>query len=256
MNTALFVASRQTTPQGGQWAPVGKLEHGPEGYRFQYLRGARRRDFFQPFPEMPDLERVYDSEELFPLFANRLLARSRPEYEAYLTWGGFDPDHPPDPISLLSVTEGRRATDNLELFPCPHPDNDGCYVSRFFLHGMRYLPDASLQRAAELRVGESLGLMLDISNLHDPYAVAVRTCDDTARSMIGYAPRYLARDIFQLSLQCQPDFMSLTVARVNRAAPLQQRLLCQLNCCWPEGFRPCAGEDFQPIVTGQPVETR
>jgi len=256
MNTALFVASRQTTPKGGHWAPVGKLEHGPEGYRFQYLQGARRRDFFQPFPEMPDLERVYDSEELFPLFANRLLARSRPEYEAYLTWGGFDPDQPPDPISLLSVTEGRRATDNLELFPCPHPDTDGCYVSRFFLHGMRYLPDASLQRAADLQMGESLGLMLDISNPYDPYAVAVRTCDDTARSMIGYVPRYLARDIFQLSLQCQPDFLSLTVARVNRTAPLQQRLLCQMNCCWPEGFLPCAGNDFQPIVTGQPVEAR
>ncbi len=154
------------------------------------------------------------------------------------------------------MTEGRRATDNLELFPCPQPDVDGCYVAKFFLHGLRYVSDASLERVGRLTVGESLGVMLDVSNRHDRYAVAVRTCDDRDRCLVGYVPRYLARDIRELSLECEPDFMSLAVERVNPGAPLQQRVVCRLRCCWPETFQPCAGPDFEPIATAQPVATR
>src|SRR5437773_607881 len=105
MTNILFVAWRSPEPTGARWGPVGRLEHGPGGYRFVYTRGARMLRGFQPFPEMPRLDAVYESDELFPLFANRLLSQSRPEYHAYLTWGGFDPNNPPDPIALLGVTE-------------------------------------------------------------------------------------------------------------------------------------------------------
>ncbi|MBN1513058.1 MAG: DNA-binding protein [Phycisphaerae bacterium] len=248
MTHALFVAWRSSTPTGGEWGPVGRLEY--DGvYRFGYTRGAQRLGGFAPFPGMPNLESVYESDELLPLFANRLLARSRPEYEAFLTWGGFDPDNPPDPIAILGVTEGRRATDDLELFPCPVPDADGCYVSKFFLHGVRYVPEPARKRIDELASEETLGLMLDISNPYDRHAVAVRTWNTQGRYLIGYVPRYLARDIRQLCGRCDPDFVSLTVERVNPGAPLQQRVLCRMTCCWPSGFRPCNGDDFEPIVT-------
>ncbi len=88
MHNALFVAWRFTTPDGGRWGPIGRLEYTGAGYRFVYTQGARKLPGFVPFPEMPDLDAVCESDELFPLFANRLLARSRPEYEAYLAWGG------------------------------------------------------------------------------------------------------------------------------------------------------------------------
>lgn len=71
MTNALFVAARRDTPYGGQWAPVGRLEYGPGGYRFRYLRGALQPGLIHPLPEMPHLDRVYESEELFPLFSNR-----------------------------------------------------------------------------------------------------------------------------------------------------------------------------------------
>lgn len=248
MNTSLYVAWRSDKPSSGRWGPVGRLDHVGSGYRFVYTQGARKMAGFEPFPGMPDLERVYESETLFPVFANRLIARSRPEYEAFLTWGGFDPDNPPDPIAVLGLTEGRRATDSLELFPSPMPDAGGCFVNKFFLHGVRYMPAPALERINSLKEDDSLGLMLDIMNRNDPKAVAVRTCDDQGRFLIGYVPRYLAHDVWQLVDHCDPDYMQLCIERINKDAPLQQRVLCRVKACWPEGFRPCASEEFQPIV--------
>jgi hypothetical protein len=247
VNPSLFVAWRGGEQDSGRWGPVGRLEHIADGYRFMYTRGARSLQGFVPFPEMEELDVVYESDALFPIFANRLLSPSRPEYEAFLTWGGFDPDNPPDPIALLGVTEGMRATDSLEVFPCPLPDADGCFINKFFLHGVRWFSSA-LPRIATLKPGDSLGLMLDISNRHDPLAVAVRTCDVHDRFMIGYVPRYLARDVGELCARCDPDFIQLKVERVNPSAPLQQRVLCRMKACWPQEFRPCRGEEFQPIV--------
>lgn len=248
MNPALFVAWRAGDDAKGIWGPVGRLESIAEGYRFMYTRGARTLEGFRPFPGMSDLDAVYESKELFPLFANRLLPSSRPEYEAFLRWGGFDPDNPPAPIALLSVTEGRRATDAFEVFPCPSPDADGCYLNMFFLHGLRWMPPAAIERIAKLQAREELGLMLDISNPHDRLAVGVRTHVESDRFWIGYVPRYLASEIRQLCRKCSPANTQVTVERVNLDAPLQQRLLCRMQACWPDSFRPCSGEEFQPIL--------
>jgi hypothetical protein len=254
MNNVLYVAWRLNTPEGGQWGPIGRLEHTGTGYRFLYTRGARTLEGFQPFPEMPQLDAVYESDELFPLFANRLMARSRPEYEAYLAWGGFDLENPPDPIAFLAVTEGIRATDSVELFPCP-TSVGGCYINKFFLHGIAHVPAAAHERISRLQPGDPLLLMFDDFNLFDHNAVAVRTTGDRDAMMIGYVPRYLAREDRQLCYECCPDFIEVRVERVNAGAPFQQRLLCRLNACWPEDFQPCADDDFQPIATDVPSLT-
>lgn len=258
MTSRLFIAWRSEGTGGGAtvpgrvgWAPVGLLERtAGGGYRFAYTRGAQGLPGFQPFPGMPDLRAVYESADLFPIFANRLMNERRPEYKPSLVWSGFDPDNPPDPIALLGVTEGLRQTDSLEVFPCPSPDSQGCFVNKFFLHGVRYVPPAAIERINRLRTGEPLVMMFDDFNRHDPNAVAVRTDDAEGRAMIGYVPRYLAYDVRLLCSNCHPDFIELRVERVNPSAPLQQRVLCRMNSCWPEGFDPCGGEDFQPIVNG------
>jgi hypothetical protein len=200
---------------------------------------------------MADLEAVYESLELFPVFANRLLAPSRPEYEAFLKWGGFDLADPPDPLALLGVMGGNRATDSIEVFPCPAPDAQGWYVTKFFLHGVRWMAPAAWERIDRLQPDEPLALLLDFMNRHDPHAVAVRTCDVQGRFLIGYVPRYLAEDICELCLRCEPGFITLTVERVNRDAPLQHRVLCRMKACWPNGFQPCSRDEFQPLVTCQ-----
>lgn len=248
MSNALFVAWRSGGPNAGQWAPVGRVDLGPSGYRFVYTKGAATLPDFQPFPGMPDRDAVYVSSELFPLLANRVLSRSRPEYEAFLTWGGFDPNNPPDPLALLGVTQGLRQTDSVEVFPCPQPDAEGCYLSKFFLHGVRWMPAEAHERIARLQPDERLAPMLDISNQHDPHAVAVRTCDAVGRFIIGYVPRYLAQDVWELCARCEPDLVELHVERINTAAPLQHRILCRMKACWPDAFQPCSREAFEPIV--------
>lgn len=248
MNQALFVAWRAGGPTNGRWGPIGKLEGIEDGYRFRYTRGAQMLAGFEPFAEMPDLRGIYESDELFPLFRNRLLGASRPEYAAYLTWAGFDPAKPPDPISILGVTQGLRATDAVELFPIPQRDGEGRYRARFFLHGARHLPAAARERVDLLKPGEPLGYMFDVSNPHDPDAVALRTCDASGQFFVGYLPRYLAPELKALHAQC-PERVLVTVARVNPSAPAQQRLLCEMSACWPADFRPCGGEAFQPIVS-------
>jgi hypothetical protein len=245
MPNALLVAWR--SPERG-WQPVGRLEHDGGVYRFVYTRGARLADF-RPFSQMENLEEVYESDDLFPVFANRLLSKSRPEYDAYLRWGGFDPDNPPDPISILGVTEGRRQTDSIEVFPCPVPDSTGCYVNKFFVHGLSRMGPEILARINQLESNEELSLLAEIHNYFDPQAVSLI---DRNKFMIGFVPRYLARDVRRILSDCIPDFIHVFVERVNKDAPLQQRLLCRMNACWPADFQPCGGDEFRPIPAQVP----
>ncbi|WP_425267232.1 HIRAN domain-containing protein [Aeoliella straminimaris] len=246
---ALFVAWRPEKASSG-WRPVGRLIHSDGLYRFCYTRGAQREEF-QPFAGMKDLDQVYESESLFPIFANRLLPASRPEYEEYLRWSGFDPSQPPEPIVVLGVTEGIRKTDAVEVFPCPTPDSEGCYLNRFFLHGIRWMDHSAVERLETLRTGDRLYMMLDVQNPSDRNAVAVRT--EHSSAMIGYVPRYLARDVKSLFGKCDTDIVNLEVERVNLEAPTQNRLLCRMRACWPVDFRPCEGEEFLPIPDGVPA---
>lgn len=249
MNSSLFVAWR-SSHKGGQWGPVGRLDRIDTGYRFLYTRGARALPGFFPFPGTPKLDTVYESRSLFPLFTCRLLNKSRPEYRDYLTWGGFDPDNPPDPITILGVTEGRRATDLIEVFPRPTRTENGSFAAKFFLHGIRWMAPYAIEKISGLHHGDRLAMLFDEMNPHDEYAVAVRTVDDNGRTLLGYVPRYLARDIRDLCRDCLREDTRLTVEKVNTNAPLQQRLLCRLDTCWPEWFQPCEQENFQPLVDG------
>ena len=247
---AIFVAWRPSQPDNYGWRPVGRLIHDGGLYRFCYTHGARKPGF-QPFPGMKSLDQVYESETLFPVFQNRLLPSSRPEYEAYLRWSGFDISSPPEPVVVLGITEGRRETDALEVFPCPVPDAEHCLLNRFFLHGVRWMHQTTIARIDQLTSDEPLKLMLDHQNSVDRYAVAVRT--ETDRQMIGYVPRYLAHDVYRLFESCDVDFIKLKVLRLNLDAPLQNRVLCEMKACWPDGFEPCSTEDFRPIPANVPA---
>ena len=75
---ALLVASRSADPSKSGWSPIGRLEFDQATYRFVYTKGARTAVGFTPFSGMEGLEQIYESNELFPVFANRLLPKSRP----------------------------------------------------------------------------------------------------------------------------------------------------------------------------------
>lgn len=250
MNKRVFIAWRGGSAERGAWSPVARLDYAESEYRFVYTQGAKLLPGFHAFPGMGDLQAVYRSSELFPFLVNRLLSRSRPEYQAWLTWGGFDPNTTPDPLAILGVTEGIRQTDSLEVFPQPLKTADGDYVARFFLHGLRHVSEQALQQLAALKAGDKLSIELENENTQDPHAVAV-LYHGTERIRLGYVPRYLAREVRTLEKRNGMAAIDLRVARVNVKAPLQMRLLCTLCTPWPVGFAPCEGEAFQPLV--QPV---
>ncbi len=257
MTTLLFVAWRSGGNRDRQWGPVARLDKDLGHYRFAYTNGAKLLKGFSPLPGMTDLNEVYESDELLPIFQSRLLSRSRSEYRDFLTWGGFNPDMPPEPLELLGVTEGLRATDLLELFPCPAPDAANRFRMKFFLHGVRHMPLEAQKEISRLCPGESLGLMFDVCNWNDPQAVAIRTCpsQERKRLLIGYMPRYLARDTKALLDSIPTGGIRLTVERVNIDAPLQQRLLCRMESPWPKSYVPCEGEEFQPLAGVLPCPT-
>lgn len=230
-------------PHSREWYPVGKLSFDGGVYRFVYTRGAILSENFIPFGSMRNLHEVYKSPNLFPLFANRLLSKKRPEYGDFLRWLDVR-DAEADPLMLLARTEGVRATDSLTVFPCPETDSEGRYVVHFFSHGLRYLPEGGRHRICKLCPSERLYLMPDPQNTHDRYAIALRTDDPV--TIVGYCPRYISRDFLEV-LESNPASVDVRVKRVNADAPIQLRLLCILSAEWPNNFKPCTSDYYQEL---------
>jgi hypothetical protein len=248
----LFLAWQD--PQSRAWFPVGRLSYDGRIYQFVYTRGAlvaEQQAGFQPLQTFPGLEEVYESDALFPLFSNRLLGRTRPDYEEFAAWLNV-PQHEDDPLVLLARSGGRRVTDELEVFPSAERDESGDYHIHFFAHGLRHLPAASVGRINDLNPGEKLLLLHDYQNPRDRLAVVLRTGDPDP-FLVGYCPRYLLSDTLEL-LRNDPDRVQIAVERVNLPpAPLQLRLLCNMTARWPNGFIPYSGDDYRPIAIGAEV---
>jgi len=239
-------------PARRRWYPIGRLTSA-EGdlYTFVYTKGAeeaRQQAGFQPLASFPELLTAYVSERLFPLFTNRLLPQSRPEYQEYLEWLSV-PASEQDPVAILARSGGRKVTDSLEVFPCPERNADGKYHIHFLLHGLGHMPETSVERASRLNHGEPLLVMRDFQNPRDPDALALRTAETFARDIyvIGYVPRYLRGDFLKLiQLNAAPQIL---VERVNPSpTPVQFRVLCEALMPWPKGFEPFSEPEYEPLV--------
>lgn len=202
-------------------------------YKFGYLEGVREalRSGFQPFLAFPNLETTYESEKIFPFFANRVLPTTRPDYLESLTALGLRALDA-SVAEVLGRTNGRRATDRIETILVPTPDALGRYCTHFFLRGVNYSPGAE-EIIAQLDPDERLALVVDTSNDYNPRARSVH-----ARShQIGYVPDYLVDDLDALERAgAVPNVFGV---RANLPPqPAHYRLLCRLDCEWPRGFVP------------------
>ena len=240
---ALFVAWQDSERR--EWTPVGRLTLEDGSYRFVYTQGAKKLKEFKPVGVMQDLYKMYKSDELFPIFANRVLAKNRPEYNDYLQWLGLA-ESSYSALEELARTGGLRATDSLELFPCPRPTSDNYYEVYFFCRGIRHLHPENEMRACELRPGEDLYLMQDLQNSYDVTALLMRTNDPI--TLAGYAPRYYSADFTKLIAVLGPNKVRVTVEKVNLKAPIQYRVLCKLSSPWPKDFSPCSTDEFLPLA--------
>jgi len=244
-NSVLFVAWQ--SPRSRRYHPIGRLVAGvgPDGnlFEFAYIRGAAeaQSDDFSPLLSFPQLDIAYRSRELFPFFANRLMSPRRGDYAQYVEHLGLPLNA--DPMAVLS-RGGTRVTDSFELFPLPQWDEEvGCFQTAFWMHGFRHLSPESQARVMRLQPDELIEARPESTNPAHANAMQLFSQDNV---LLGWVPRYLASDAVHLIDHC--DSFEVYVDHVNQEpAPLQQRLLCRLESCWPDGFQPCAQDVYQPL---------
>lgn len=212
-------------PDTRDWHVVGNLQERNSGYVFKYTKGALKSTKFTKFSGMTDVRETYVSEELFPLFKNRLLSPRRPEYPSFIKWLGFEEDSV-NPIDILARSGGLRSTDQLQIFKKIEVDSEGKFEHFFFLHGLSYLNSMANDRVSELKPGQILRLCLDLQNEYDGDAVVVRA--DKPAEIVGYCPRYLSNDIKKMLLNDSKS-ITLTVEKISDDAPYNYRLLCKLS---------------------------
>lgn len=235
------------SPTERSWFTVGRLCSQDGRFRFDYTHGAEnaRKVGFRSFSAFPDLYVSYESERLFPFFANRLPSRTRREYKDFLRW--VSPHEvEEDPVALLARSGGTRMTDSLELFPQPSWNN-GWYHLHFFVHGLSHMPAAAASRAEQLQESEQLLIMKDVQNRHDTSALVLRTEEryDQDFFFMGFVPRYLAQDVAPI---LERSTASASVSRINLPpAPIQFRILCCFRIRPPAGHSLFQGEELLPI---------
>jgi len=243
----LFLAWQD--PDERRWFTVGRLDQENDTYVFRYTQGAEQAQEwgFDPIVSFPILHQTYESDEIFPLFANQVLSRSRPEFEDFIDWLSIPKDEV-DPVAILART-GEQVTDTLEIFPYPKKLNENTYVVHFFVRGLRRQSSCAVKRVQRLKAGEPLRLMPDIQNEHDPNACMLRTSEREERDMhlMGYLPRYLAREFAELSKE-QMTRSTVEVVRVNPSpAPIHFRILCRLTMDWEPDHAPFDAPVYQPL---------
>jgi hypothetical protein len=239
----LFVAWQD--PEIRSIIPVGRLtrerDSDGETFEFRYLRRARDLSRFRPFVGFSSLDECYRSSDLFPFFENRIMPRTRDDYGDYLGSLGLPVDA--DPFEILARSEGRRATDTIEVFPEPSL-HDGSVTCRFLVHGVRHIPDAH-DTIDGLSMGEVLCVLPDPKNEFDELAVLLRTGGDR---LVGYVPAYLTSLIHRPLDVYGPDGVQVTVEHIgDRSGPSHLRLLCKLVARWPDDVPPLGGPDFEAL---------
>jgi hypothetical protein len=245
-NRTLFLAW-QDKARTRSWFPVGRLDvsDAASPYRFRYVYGAERAHAetgFEPLVDFPDFHRPYDSSDLFPLFKNRVLTPGRKDFGEYLRLLHLHGDA--DPIEILSVDGGYRATDSFEVFPKIERKEDGAFRCRFFLHGWRYVSKAAQERLQTLQTGEKLYVALELTNPSTKMAVQIQTED---YHMIGWSPRYLVADLVNAIAKAPGDYQAKVIQVNPVPAPSKQRLLVELRGHWPD-YEPMTRDDFAPLV--------
>ncbi len=236
----------QTPTETRAWYPIGRLEHHPEDelFRFGYTGGAtraREQAGLKPLDSFPNFETIYEDRNLFPFFQNRLLSKKRPDYKEYMSLLDLPLDS--DPLDILSVSGGIRATDNLEIFPEIRRGMDGRFHCRFFLHGWRYVNEIARERINHLKLDEKLRVSIELNNPSTQLAIQVMTEDYV---MLGWSPRYLVGDLINVVNEANSEIRA-RVAKVNASSGnLQQKVLIELTGKWPSQ-NPFDNEDFKFI---------
>jgi len=230
---ALFVAWQSF--QNRAIYPVARMlsREATPRYEFTYVHGVldAQNHGFVPFRELSELRRVYLFADLPPLFTNRLMPRSRPDFLDHLQRLGLPVAAPniPEPELILARSEARKVTDKLEITAPPDFDTaTRTWIYHGFARGVRHVEGAEGAMQA-VQVGDLLRIERDGTNEWDARALLVRRTD---RAPLGFVPHILIEDLGWLmdhGVEVRAE-----VVKVNLSpAPVHQRLLPRSTTCVP-----------------------
>ena len=236
--------------------PVGFLSYNGRTYRFSYIRNALSVKGFRPLLGFEELYEAYESTELFPLFAQRVMAPRRSDYQRYVEQLGLEGE--PDPWEQIARSQGHRQGDSLQLLP--EPTARGQEIGGLFLaHGVRhvasevhelhgreiYVTRAEVEDAlSKLRRGDPLVMVPEPANPINDKALMLAT---SAMTPVGWVPDLLLEDIYRLQ---ETAHVTVEVEHVNpNDAPWHLRLLVRLRASPVENFRFFTGDRWEPLET-------
>lgn len=170
------------------------------------------------------------------------MSPSRPDYEEYLGRHGLAPGTT-EPFTVLARCEGRRHTDNVELFGLPDFDRESDkLVYRFIVRDIMQVKHAK-ERIETLEPG---GRLLHILDRRDPTGLGTVALTTLDHQLLGFAPRYLGDEIERLG--SLTDSLEVFIEKVNLPpVPFFQMLLCSFRASRPDGFEPLSIECYQPL---------
>lgn len=219
---------------------IGLLACSGSSYAFNYLVSAPQVQGFQPFLGFPDLGRRYEATVLFPLFAQRVMRASRPDFADYRQALRLDADA--SDWSILGRSQGQREGDGIRVFPEPDVDETGVTTSTFFVSGLRHRMRVDPQVAValgSLAAGDQLTVVDEPDNNDDASALLVVERTGVA---LAWVPSVLLGYVRAIRSHDAPE---LTVLGTNGPdVPPAYRLLVTLRGTAPESYRPFDGPEW------------
>ncbi|OUN31555.1 HIRAN domain-containing protein [Blautia sp. An81] len=165
-------------------------------YEFQYYSDVETaiNDGFMPLLCFQDLNKVYKSDKLFPIFASRLPDRKRKDIKKILD--KYDLEEY-DEYILLKRSGARLPIDSLEFID-PILDTDQAVKHIFYVAGVRHYLECSgknCEKATEITRGDQVYLKQEKDNAYDNNAVQMLSEDG---KVFGYVPRYYSAGVSAL----------------------------------------------------------
>lgn len=174
----------------GQLSKNGQFEF---NYGFEVSEAIEKG--FKLLISFEDIDKVYRSDILFPVFSSRLPDKKRNGLDKILFKYGMEEY---DDYKLLKRSGAKLPIDNLEFID-PLLDENSYSVRRFFyLAGPRHYigcDGVDCAKSVELNTHDILQLVLEPENMYDKNAIKIVNSNNVH---IGYVPRYYSQGVTEL----------------------------------------------------------
>ncbi len=235
-----LLVTQQTRPDR-LYRPIGFLSCDDREYTFEYLRQAVGADWFVGLPGLRAHQSPFRSEQLFPIFAERVISPRRPDRPQAMHALGLPIDAAP--FEVLSRTGGRRVGDTIELVSVPRAQADGAVSQLFLVHGIRHRTEEAQSRVSQLRPGDELRMVPDHGNRVNPMAVRI---EDTDELHLGFVPDPLAGFFRDIANDDREHQLRVELANGPEVG-FHLRLLVRLNGFITSGHQPFVGSGWETV---------